>query len=320
MKKIERIKTSNRTLVTELPSHPETCEFAEFTLKSTETKRQQQQKQLIFDNHKNKCRCCFNEFTENGTKINEWHRELFRLVINVELRSDLRLSEKICSECNEKMKNLTEFTQTLSETQKKFCDSVDNVDIDVSVEDEIDIEVNFQDETEESQNLIYNEGKVEAQFMAQGILSEPLKSITLKQCFVRIERLDETTMKKIEMRNSKKLNRRLKLRLPSLLEEVFVCDLCYFWTETKERIHSHMLLKHETKKSQCSICNEFYDNALKLKIHKRLIHSHKFKCLICPQKRSNYSRFVRHVNEDHPKEKSKIISLSFVIFVVKKFI
>lgn len=156
-----------------------------------------QQKQQInfFHNHKNKCRCCFNEFTGSGTQISEWHRELFRLVIKVELRSDSRLSEKICSECNEKMKNLTEFTQTLSETQKQFCESVDNVDIDVSVEDEIGIEIIFQDERGESQNFTCNEKQVESKFMHQDKLSEPSKAMKLKQCFVRIEKLDETTLK-----------------------------------------------------------------------------------------------------------------------------
>lgn len=216
---------------------------------------QQKQQKSIFDNHENKCRCCFNEFTESGTKISDWHRALFRLVMNVELRSDLMLSEKICSECNEKMKNLTKFTQTLSDTQKKFCDSVDNVDIDVSVEDEIDNEINFQDECEESQNITWNEGKVEAQFMAQDILSEPSKGIKLKQCFVRIERLDEITIK-----NKKRL------------------------------VHSRKL-----KTFKCSICKlENFKCCESLQHHVETFHTHPLKCQVEERKntRSKTKRWV----------------------------
>lgn len=102
-----------------------------------------------FQDHMNKCRCCLAHFDETKTRIliTDFHREIFRSVIKVELRIDLRLSDYMCSKCDEKLKNLSELVQGMREKLTNFHELKENI-----VKEEI-LSCSGLESTDEQQHL-----------------------------------------------------------------------------------------------------------------------------------------------------------------------
>jgi len=183
----------------------------------------------------NKCRCCFSDCHEDNTKIaiSEQHQEIFRSMMNVELRMDLVLSAFICSICDNKMNKISEFVQVVGKVQRKFYEFIadvggnKNYSVDALCSD---ISNEFQPGTEKQELCSIIKIEKEQFTVEDSNATLPSNDLCLKQCFVRLDRLDENIIKKyrktsaqrsvkesfnmkIDLRTRKMKNTKLKSKL-----------------------------------------------------------------------------------------------------------
>lgn len=195
-----------------------------------------------------KCCCCLIKFDEKNDKllISESHVVAFRNIINVELNLDSRFSLFICRTCDNRLRKLTEFVETFGNIQTKFNDFVDS-GMNAS-EVEIDDSSEFYDDDQIGTHMtILKTSSVEC----------------MKNCSVRLERLDERSIMKITFLKAKyskeENNQKTRSRLPPLVDKIFCCDLCGYRSSRKMNVATHMNARHYISKVKCEICHKVYD-------------------------------------------------------------
>lgn len=206
-----------------------------------------------FHDHLNKCRCCFNEFEKGKRKveITEWHREVYRLVIKTELRMDLNLSSHLCENCNDNMKNLSEFVQVV-EVMAVRCDeekytvkdefsSYDIIDQNGELKVVEDIEIEEKQFSTHQVEFATNSCETDA-----GLIS----TVNLNSDF-----------------NSEKDSTMTKTPYN-------YCDLCGYQSTEKRYILNHMKNMHKFKEFNSMQCEKISGNEIKLR--KRLVVSESF--------------------------------------------
>lgn len=250
-----------------------------------------------------KCRCCFIKFEENNDKmlISDKHVEIFRNLINVELKLDLKFSPFICRNCDNRLRKTTEFVKIFGNIQENFNDFVDGVS-------------NISEDVIFESNDFHDDGQINTQTAT----ANTGLCMRMKSCFVRLERLDYNGIKRITTTTSKlkkpkkKISSKSRTRLPPLVANIFSCDLCEYRTSRKLNLAIHLDGKHSVKKNKCRTCNKVYDSKIKLNLHIRTVHNKErqtFECSLCSSKSCRYKDYKTlraHVEKHHFKEKFKI--------------
>lgn len=75
-----------------------------------------------FNNHLNKCRCCFRELleTKDSVFIEDLHRNEFNALARIELQNESELSTKLCSKCDSFLSDLEKFRLKFGSLQKGY--------------------------------------------------------------------------------------------------------------------------------------------------------------------------------------------------------
>lgn len=78
----------------------------------------------LYHDHLNKCRCCFREPFQFSSQslIQEWQREIFHALTNIELRNELGLSTNICMECITMFSTIDKFRVNVGRLQDGYYD------------------------------------------------------------------------------------------------------------------------------------------------------------------------------------------------------
>lgn len=182
----------------------------EYFMPDLELKLEQNMK-LLFHDHINKCRCCFT-YSQNKNEnvlINEMHRKIFQLVLNVDLKINSNFSDYLCRSCNEKLLKLSEFVHTFGEVQTKIYKSVDDENSTVSesfaLQEEPATLQHFVGAVSSHDNLIDIVKIEKEQILVEQIgLPSYYMDFNLKECSVRLERVsvnsvDGTSLMKLNV-------------------------------------------------------------------------------------------------------------------------
>lgn len=212
-----------------------------------------------FDDHINKCRYCLTKIDEKNKRIilNESHREIFRLIIKVELTTDSNLSAYICENCNEKLKKVSDVDED------RFIEDSENI-----IKEEI-----IPYDVIETDDVFYDDIKIEeGQIMSLDMIlnSETLKAST-RECYVKLKRLNSKDLpdepestpiieltdcfvnlgqrvnvtKEVEIiKYSKQSDNEIPGRITSKAEKFCSCDLCGKKCHSSVVMKGHMIIKH----------------------------------------------------------------------------
>lgn len=228
----------------------ESLQTEQLDLKSSQLFRQQssiflennQQKDLSYIEHRHyRCRCCYIKLETDIEKISlsDWHVEIFRSMINVELNTDSGLSQFICSSCDRRLNMLAEFVQVFRNVQKLFNESLDNNNVEdmesSMIKDQTDensafqmtesLQITHDDDAYDHGDLIGVIKIEKQQITTQQFDSTPTTNLNLRSCYVRLERLNdmkatrqitsklENTSRKVTRRSNRSNN------IPSLVKK-----------------------------------------------------------------------------------------------------
>lgn len=154
------------------------------------------------------------------------------------------------------------------------------------------------------------------EFYDQSTIADTSSVMCMKSCFVRLERLDENSIKEMTRSKAKKPRKKTSLKsrskLPPLVGKNFACDLCGFRSYRKINVATHMNARHSVNKVKCEICHKVYDSKTKFNLHFRTVHNKErqtFECLLCGSKSWKYKEYKSlkaHVEKSHSMDKSKI--------------
>lgn len=233
MDKIQAVRKLRSIQAPQIPSNiKEIVKNAQIN-ESTKHRHELKKNMHQFYDHINKCRCCFTGFDKRNKRvvIRELHQELFRSIFAVELRMDPTLSANICRNCDNKLIKLSLFIQIVSDVQKDFSEFVDMNDSNIVVKDEIvpyDVIVHDIQPEHENDEHIGAAIETERQFFRihqansisitdyggrvvkvekheqEKVNSNPM--ISMEDCCVNLERLDEDIIKKFKGDNVALMN------------------------------------------------------------------------------------------------------------------
>lgn len=129
-----------------------------------------------------------------------------------------------------------------------------------------------------NENMVDEINIKEEQLIDLNLNLNPPMRFNVKQCVVRLKRLDDNIIKHYETMKTNNKSERKSKNYSNLILNVnrkLICDLCFFVIESKPRLQRHIETIHKFKRTQCQICQKTYDNKKKWKDHLHMAHKNK---------------------------------------------
>lgn len=266
----------------------------------------------FLDNHKEKCRCCFENFTEENKKVRISKKivELFMdLTSGVPLtRSKTRYSEFICEACNDELEGFTEFKKNAIEKQEKLYQFVDGR----KSKRIHKLDVNSEEEPHQV-TFIKVEPKVEVlvcQIDEDPMIQSVVKQETIEPSIVRVENIFISPPE-------------------HLYDDAQSSDDDLFERNFKDPVPARKRRKNTSKKSKqiklkCTHCARNFKLQKKLEEHinKDHLKIKNLKCTHCDYKTSQSTLLQTHITYNHfdDRERQQCNTCGILVVDIKNHI